>query len=189
MNEALKNIYGRASVRKYKEEKVPDDVIREILKAGFHAANGLNRQAVRFVVVENRQLINKYNKQAIKLFAEMMRSFGQPDPVVEKMVEDPKSDIFYGAPALLFVYTDPTAVSPAEDGLLAAGNMMLAAHSMGYGTCFIGFAIGLGNDPEFRNECNVPEGYGYHACLILGKPEGDIENRPRSEVKILKWVK
>jgi nitroreductase len=189
MNETLKSIYGRASVRKYKADKVPEDDIREILKAGFHAANGLNRQAIEFAVVENKDLIRSYNRKGIILFAEMMRAMGRPFPMAEKMVDDPSADIFYGAPAVIFVFARPDALTPVEDGSLAAGNMMLAAHSMGYGTCFIGFAAALGNDKEFRKECNVPEDRIYVACLILGKPDGTIERRPRPEVKIHKWVK
>jgi len=189
MNEALKNIYTRASVRRYKAEKVPDEDIKEILRAGFHAANGMNRQAIEFVVVENKDAIWRYNRKAIVLFAELMRDAGHPNPVVEGMAEDPKADIFYGAPALVFVYANPSAVTPVEDGSLAVGNMMLAAHSMGYGTCFIGFAAGLGDDEEFRKECSVSGGHTYVACMILGRPDGDIEKHSRSEVKVLKWVK
>jgi nitroreductase len=67
--------------------------------------------------------------------------------------------------------------------------MMLAAHSMGYGTCYIGFGAGLGYDPEFRKECNVPDGHNYVACMILGRPDGAVEKRTRPEVKVLKWIK
>ena len=189
MNETLKSIYGRTSVRRYKADKVPEEDIREILKAGFHAANGLNRQALEFVVVENKDSIKRYSRKGIILFAEMMRAAGQPNAMAERMVDDPKADIFYAAPALIFVFADPTALTPVEDGSLAMGNMMLAAHSMGYGTCFIGFAAGLGYDPEFRKECGVPDDRRYLACMILGRPEGAVEKHPRTEVKILKWVK
>jgi len=189
MNEALKNIYARASVRKYKSDMVPEGDIKEIIKAGFHAANGMNRQAIEFVVIENKGSIFKYNRKAINIFAEMVKASGQSNPMIEKMVDDPKADIFYGAPALVFVFTNPSAVTPVEDGSLAVGNMMLAAHSMGYGTCFIGFASGLGDDKEFRKECNVPDGHRYIACMTLGKPDGKVEAHPRSEVKILKWIK
>ncbi|MCL2295699.1 MAG: nitroreductase family protein [Methanomassiliicoccaceae archaeon] len=189
MNEVLKNIYTRASVRKYKADKVPEDDIREIIRAGFHAANGMNRQALEFIVIENRDSIRKYNRKAINLYAEMMKASGQPNPMIEKMVNDPSADMFHGAPVLVFVFSNPSAVTPIEDGSLAVGNMMLAAHSMGYGTCFIGLARGLENDKEFRKECSVPDGHKYLACMILGKPEGSTEKHSRSEVKVLKWVK
>jgi len=188
MNEVLKNIYGRSSVRKYKDEKVPLNDINEILKAGFHAANGMNRQALEFVVIEKKETISEYNRKAIVLYAEMARAAGHPNPVAEKMKDNPNADIFYGAPTLVFVFANPSAVTPLEDGSLAVGNMMLAAHSMGYGTCFIGFARGLGDDPAFRKECGVPDGHTYLACMILGKPDGEIEKHSRSDVKVLKWI-
>jgi nitroreductase len=189
MNETLRSIYTRASVRKYKTDKVPDEDIKEILRSGFHAANGMNRQALEFVVMENRSSIFKYNRKAIDLYAEMMKASGQSYPMVERLQNDPKADIFHGAPVLVFVFSDPNAVTPMEDGSLAVGNMMLAAHSMGYGTCFIGFAAGLGSDPEFRKECKVPEDRKYLACMTLGKPDGAVETHPRSEVKVLSWIK
>ena len=189
MNEILTNIYTRASVRKYRSDKVPEGDIKEILKAGFHAANGMNRQAIEFAVMENKDFISKYNRKAIDLYAEKMRASGQSNPMIEKMAKDPKTDIFYGAPTLIFVFANPSAVTPVEDGSLAVGNMMLAAHSMGYGTCFIGFASFLGDDMEFRKECNAPDGHKCIACMILGKPDGEVETHSRSEVKILNWIK
>jgi nitroreductase len=54
MNEVLKNIYERRSVRSYTEESVPEEVLREVIKAGFHAPNGRNEQGLRFVVITNR---------------------------------------------------------------------------------------------------------------------------------------
>jgi nitroreductase len=134
-------------------------------------------------VLENPDTIRKYSVKGAALFIEMMKAAGQPAPI------NPPADMFYGAPAIVFVFANPTALTPVEDGSLAVGNMMLAAHSMGYGTCFIGFAAGLGYDPEFRHECNVPDGHTFIACMILGKPDGHIERRPRPDVKILKWAK
>jgi len=189
MSEVLKNIYSRASVRRYTADKVPETDVREIIKAGFHAANGMNRQALEFVVLENGDLIKKYNRKAITLYADKLKAAGHSNPKIESMVENPDADIFYGAPMLIFVFANPSAVTPVEDGSLAVGNMMLAAHSMGYGTCFIGFAEGLGNDKEFRNELKVPDGHSYLACMTLGKPDGYVETHSRSEVKMLSWVK
>jgi nitroreductase len=189
MNEVLHNIYRRASVRRYKDDKIPEADVREILKAGFHAANGMNRQALEFVVMENKDSIFKYNRKAINLYAEMVKATGQSSPMIDKMVNDPALNIFHGAPMLIFVYANPSAVTPVEDGSLAVGNMMLAAHSMGYGTCFIGFAHGLERDKEFRKECKVKNGDKYIACMTLGRPDGDIERHSRSEVKIINWVK
>ena len=189
MNAVLKNIYSRASVRKYKADKIPDDDIREILKAGFHAANGMNRQALEFAVIENKETIKKYNRKAIILYSEMLKAAGHTNPMVENLVKDPNADIFHGAPILIFVFSNPSAVTPVEDGSLAVGNMMLAAHSLGFGTCFIGFAWGLGNDDEFRKEINLPDDHKYLACMTLGKPDGEVATHSRSAVKILKWIK
>ncbi len=179
-------IYGRSSVRRYKKEKVPEKDVEEILKAGFHAANGMNAQALRFVVMQDQKKISEFSNKARLTLLNSGANF--PPHIMERM-KDPSMDIFHGAPSLIFIFASPEALTPVEDGSLAAGNIMLAAHAMGYGTCFIGFAGALGNDPEFRKECNVPEDHRHIACLLLGKPEGDVEKHPRSDVKILKWMK
>ncbi len=62
MNEVLKNIYGRRSVRAYSDEPVSEEAIKEIIKAGFHAPNGMNVQALRFVVVQKRELLTQYSE-------------------------------------------------------------------------------------------------------------------------------
>lgn len=72
---------------------------------------------------------------------------------------------------------------------LAAENMMLAAHSPGVGSCWIGVAPGLGEDKEFLKEAGVPEGHKLVAPLIFGYPvKGDLKAPPRKADAILKWI-
>lgn len=181
-------IYGRSSVRNYKNEQIPEEDIREILKAGFHAPNGMNCQSIRFVVIQDPKYISELNTTVkVKLLASE-HAQNYPQHILASL-NDPKSSVFHGAPTLIFLFSTPEVATPTEDGALAVGNMMLAAYSMGYGTCFVGFAGVLGEDDEFRKKCDIPKDYIYQACMLLGKPNGTIEKHPRGDVKILKWIK
>ena len=72
---------------------------------------------------------------------------------------------------------------------MAALNLMLAAHDRGIGSCWIGFANGIGNTPEIKKELNVPDEYERVAPIILGYPDGSAGKGSREEVKIMNWKK
>ncbi len=198
MNEVLKNIYGRRSVRAYSDEPVSEEVINEIIKAGFHAPNGMNVQALRFVVVQKRELLTLYSeigkRMSITNFKNKLEAAVPQERMgLERLIENlsnPKFDIFYGAPVLILVFAAPEALTPNEDGALAAENMMLAAHSMGIGSCWIGFAGALGYNPDVMKELNISSDHKLIAPLIFGHPKkGDMAPSQRMEVPIVKWIK
>jgi len=186
MNDTLKTIYNRSSVRAYNDEKVSEDVIKEVINAGFHAACGLNAQATRFAVVTDKKKIKEYSDKGKKLFIQMMEASGN-DISGLKTILDSNDNIFYGAPAVIFVFTAPNALTPVEDASLAIGNMMIAARSLGLGTCWIGFAAALGSDPDFVKETRS-EGLAHRGTLIVGYPKNEQNPTPRGEVKILNWI-
>lgn len=198
MNAVLDNIYGRRSVRAYSDEMIPEERIREIVKAGVHAPNGANSQPLRFAIVTNDDKKREYSHIAKALFVENMRKgMDSAPPDKRKFFEDyivrlsrPEFDIFYGAPVLILVYSAPDSFTPVEDGSLAAENMMLAAHSMGIGSCWVGFASPLGYLPQVFQELNVPPDHKLIAPLVFGYPKKkDMAPRQRSEPKILAWVR
>ena len=179
-------IYSRCSVRSYSEEQVPESIMKEILKAGSYAASGMNRQPLRFVVVQNREIIKRLSEKVKSDF--LKNSDGSNSWAIAKM-NDPSYHLFHNAPTLVFVFAAPDALTPIEDGSLAVGNMMLAANSMGYGTCFIGFARALDGSKGFRECCKVPDDHTYVACMCLGKPKGEPEKHPKNDVQIVNWMK
>jgi nitroreductase len=195
MNEVLKNIYERRSVRSYTEESVPEEVIREIIKAGFHAPNGHNEQGLRFAVVTNRAKLKACSDigKARSLSYFQKANAEKPNEAMAGMIRslsNPQYDIFYGAPVLVLVFASPRCLTPVEDGALAAENMMLAARTYGLGSCWIGFAKELGSDPELMKELNMPMDHRLIAPLIFGYPK-KVDARPatRDEPPILSWLK
>ncbi|MGI5964916.1 MAG: nitroreductase family protein [Candidatus Methanomethylophilaceae archaeon] len=188
MNKVTENIYTRVSVRNFKDEKVPRDTVMAILDVGCHAPSSMNRQALAYGIVENKEKAYEYSERAKRLRVEGEEMKGNPNSYVIEKLSDPDYNIFFNSPVQIFIFASPEATAPIEDGSMAAQNMMLAAHSLGYGTCFIGFAQGLGRDTEFRNDLDIPEDYTYVGALVLGRPAESTEPRPKKSPRITRWI-
>jgi nitroreductase len=190
VNDVFKNIYLRRAVRDYKPVDVPDDILREIIKAGTYAPSAANRQPWRFIVVKNKELIHRLSDRAKKAWLE--KAGGIEDPHLKQVADAmrmPEFSIFYNAPALVLIFAAPGALSPEYDCALAAENMMLAARSLGIGSCWVGFGMPIGEDEEMLGELKVPEGLKLMAPLIFGYPVKDIQAAPaRKEDVVLNWI-
>jgi nitroreductase len=189
-NPALDNIYARRSVRNFTDDRVPNEVIGEILRAGTYAPSATNQQPWRFVVIRNPELIKRYGQQAKKLWVEQYKdTTDQRLASLTRVMSRPETDIFYGAPVLVLVFSAPDALRGEIDCSLAAQNMMLAARSLGIGSCWIGLASPLGSDQGFRKEIGVPENFALIAPLIFGYPAQENTRVPhRDNEVLLKWI-
>jgi nitroreductase len=98
--------------------------------------------------------------------------------------------LFHGAPAAILVGSRPGASCPAEDALLATQNILLAAHSMGLGTCLVGFAVeALRQAPRIQRTLGIPASEKVHAVIALGYPDvryGRQAGRRRIEPRIIR---
>lgn len=171
MNEIIKAIMERRSIRKFKPDMVSKKDIDEIIEAGLYAANGMGRQAVITVAVTNKELRDK--------IAEDNRKIGGWDKGF---------DPFYGAPVILIVLAEKDWRNRVYDGSLVIGNMMLAAHSLGLGSIWIHRAKEEFETDEYKKllkDIGVQgewEGIGH--CAI-GYINGDIPKpAPRKENRV-----
>ncbi len=104
-------------------------------------------------------------------------------------MKSPGFNVFYNAPVLVLIFASPDAFRPEYDCALAAENMMLAARSLGIGSCWIGFGMPLGSDPVLLDELKVPAGHRLMAPLIFGYPMRDLQPAPpRKDDVVLNWV-
>ena len=120
MNDVLKEMKTRRSIRKFKSDMVPQDVMDQIMEAGLYAASGMGRQPTIMIQVTNKEMRDK--------IAKMNQEIGG-----WKDGFDP----FYGAPAMIIVLAKKEVPTYIYDGTLVMGNLMLAAHSLGIGSCWI----------------------------------------------------
>ena len=131
MNDVIRCLLTRRSVKKYRAEQVEEEKLEQILQAGSYAACGMGKQAGKIVVLQDPADI----AQLEKLNAQIL---GNPD-----------LHPFYGAPTVCVVFADTSVDTWVEDGSLVIGNMLAAAHSLGVGSCWIHRA---------RQEFELPEG-------------------------------
>ena len=120
MNNIIKAMIERRSVRNFKPDMVPKEVIDEIMNAGLYAASGMGRQNSIIIAVTNKEVRDKLAKINTKIAG-----------------WDEDFDPFYGAPVVLIVLDDKNWFTKVYDGSLVIGNMMLAADSLGLGSCWI----------------------------------------------------
>ena len=120
MNETLKAMKERRSIRKFKPDMPKKEDLEQIVEAGIYAANGRGLQATVTVAVTNKEMRDK--------ISEINRKIGGWDEGF---------DPFYGAPVILIVLANKNCNTYIYDGSLVMGNMMLAAHSLGLGSIWI----------------------------------------------------
>jgi nitroreductase len=190
LNEIFRNIYTRRSVRDYKPDDVPDDILNELIKAGTYAPSAVNKQPWRFVVIKDRDMISRLSARAKKMWLDTAGKVDDPHlKQVVNAMKMPEFNIFHNAPVLVLIFAAPDAYSPQFDCALAAGNMMLAARSLGVGSCWIGFGMPLGSDKDTLDELKVPEGHKLMAPLVFGYPVKDLQPAPkRKDDVVLSWV-
>lgn len=174
MNDILKAIKERRSIRRFKPDMPAKKDIEQIIESGLYAANGMGKQAVITVAVTNKELRNKFSAANCKIGG-WKEGF----------------DPFYGAPVILIVLADKNWANRVYDGSLVMGNMMLAAHSLGLGSIWIHRAKEEFEMPEYQQflkDLGVEgewEGIGH--CAI-GYIEGDVpEAAKRKEGRVF-WA-
>ena len=117
--DAMENMLTRSSVKKYKSQQVPKELLDKIIEAGLAAPSGLNKQAAIILVVTDKQVRDELSKL----------NAGK-DPFF-------RADPFYNAPCVLIVLADKSVPTSIYDGSLVMENMLLAAHALGLGACWI----------------------------------------------------
>ncbi len=169
MNDTMKTLIERRSCRSYKKEQIKKEELDAVLTAAVWAPTGMNRQHTRFVAVQDPDTVKKLSA----MNAAVMGRDGDP---------------FYGAPCVVIVFGDADVYTYVEDGSLAMGNMMNAAHSLGLGSCWIHRAKEMFESEEGKAlmaEWGIPESYKGVGNCILGYIDAPAAERPRIEGRTL----
>ena len=195
MNEVLRTILHRRSVRRFAPEQIEEGSLQQILQAGLYAPSAGGRQGVIFAVSQDRPVnerlgkIKRANSHPRMATADRYVSREQPS-----IADDPKiTDAFYGAPTVVTLFAPKNFLFSAEDCAAAAENMMLAADALGVGSCYIGQGWTAFADPygqEVLRGWGIPGNCYAVAQLLLGYPrEGDPHPaaKPRREGRVLRF--
>ncbi len=220
-NPVEKIILERRSTRAFKSEPLPDGMIRRILEAGRFAPSAGNAQPWKFVVVKSPEIIEEMEKDAvksakhltsiidytrggikgfflrpfIKLLIKFMPNELNPEPFIAmKRIAGEKVDVFYHAPTLILILTDMRGPgTPLVDSGIAGQNMVLAAHSMGAATCWIGLVhllltpFSWSINKKWRRFFGIKYPYVLKNMIAVGWPKMKFDGPVQREMQNVEW--
>jgi nitroreductase len=181
-------INNRRSVREYSPRKLDPTAVRALLAAAVRAPTAVHEEPWAFLILQDSSALKRISDRAKPLFAEeahrahldrgghALEIFGRPD-----------FNIFYNASTLIVIGATTAGPFIAADCWLAAENLMLAACSMGLGSCVIGSSLPALNSPGVKSEIGIPAGFTAVAPIIVGHPSGETPPTSRKEPKVLAW--
>ncbi|MCZ7391814.1 MAG: nitroreductase [Candidatus Methanoperedens sp.] len=188
-NPVIVNIKTRRSVREYLDTPLSEETIKKIIDAGRYAPTGLNLQPWHFIVVQNKGMLKKLSEYAKPILAKNLE--GRNDAAAinfMKRLQDKNFNLFYNAPVLILVIGSKNNALTDYDCSLCAGNMMLAAHSMGIGSCWIGGAAVIQQSAELMAELKIPPDYKLVAPVIFGYQK-TIPPIPEKREPVVFWMR
>lgn len=173
-NQVIETIMSRRSIRKYKQQPVEQEKLRQILECGINAPNGQNKQSWEIRVV---------NQEYISELDSLNRSLAIAKGADESKIRHAS----YGAPVMIFIANDTTYdFSQVDCGLLGA-NMILTAESLGLGSCCLGGIARTMKQPEAESllkRLELPENYNLLYAISFGYPDEAPAAKPRKAEKI-----
>ena len=181
--ELLKN---RRSIRDFKDKKVPQKLIDEIIKESCLAPSSGNGQPWRFIIVNDKDVIKSLSDESKKnILLHIENNPDSPSKKYEPALRDPDFNVFYNAPSLVYIVGSKHTRNLYVDCSLAACYFMFGAAARGLGTCWIGLGTSI-LDPDLLDLMGIPEDHKIVAPIILGYPKGIPRTPVRNEPKILK---
>ena len=173
MNETMKTILTRRSIRRFTDRPIPDEVLRDLVAAAMHAPSGKNLKTWKFTVVTNRALIAK--------LAEALRvQLGRES-----------YDMYRPAALLIPSNLRDSAFGP-EDDACALQNVFLAAHAHGVGSVWINQLRGLCDEPAIRavlRELHIPENHVVYGLAALGYADPAAPVTPYKEAGEVEYIR
>ena len=160
-------------MRHYRPDPVPEELLDKIIEAGLYAASARNHQSSVIIAVTDKDLIARMSETNRQIW-------GKPEG----------TDPFYGAPAVLVVLDRKDWRNAVADGSLVLGNMMLAAHALGLGSCWINRAAETFEQDGYKallKDLGLEGEYVGIGNCIVGYTDGDEpEPLPRKEGRVFR---
>ena len=162
MNHTIETIKTRRSIRRFKPDMLTRETIDAIIEAGLYAPSGMNTQNTVIVAITNREIRDRLSR-------------------ANAAVMGAERDPFYGAPVVLVVLAEKSRRTHVHDGSLVMGNLMLAAHALGVGSCWIHRAQETFDQPEWKEflaSLGLEGDYEGIGNCILGYTDGEEPAAP-----------
>jgi nitroreductase len=203
MNQVFETINQRRSVRAYEPKQVPAEIINKIVEAGNQApfTSVTCSQPWRFVVVQDEEFKKKLLQTTLPLWKQTIESTKNTYPEIYRMaksiydaVDEPKDTIYYNAPVIIFI------IGPASNAVscaLACQNIMIAAQSLGLGSCYAAFGAVVKSNTDIVQTLELKEHEQIYGPILIGYPKSEISDTlaqvfesiaPNKKDPIIKWV-
>lgn len=176
MNDVMKAILGRQTIRSYKPEQISDEQLDLLCRAAKQAPSGRNTQPCHVRFIQNKEMLDEMNRD----FKEFV---GYDTPAYTRWQTNP---VYHNAPTLAVLFSEGNS---AMDGGIMCENICIAAQSLGLGTCIIGSLGALFKEDspagiKWRRAWNIPYNYRYLIAVAVGYPDEKPDMKPRFDDRI-----
>lgn len=193
MNEVIRTIQNRRSIRKFDNKPVPEELLAQIVEAGRFAPSGGNCQTVHFTVITNPEVLNLLRERVKTAFAQME---SREDLYISlrhsiRLAKTGKYTYDYGTPVLIVVSNVAGYPNAIADSACALQNMMLAATSLAVGSCWINQLHWLDADSSVREvlaSCGIGADETICGALAVGYFDGAFHAMKRTGMKV-DWIR
>lgn len=213
LTEVERVIYRRRSNRIFKDTPVPDELLHRIMEAGRYAPTAGNNMPFTFIAITDKKLIREIEVRSMQVLRWFKNLYLNPNFIkkivgtlmsfvmIKQMDQRPffpldKSDrrdgnLFYGAPALLIMLMDQRGISdPNLDAGICAQNIVLAAHAIGLGTCYNGYAAtAFGYLPGMRKRLGIKYPWKVVTTIAVGYAKVKTDHAVSRETVPVRWFK
>ncbi len=176
---------SRRSCRNFRPQEVPQEDLEKLIDIARYAPTGHNSQNFEFIVIQDKELIQKLAERTAIFFGNLYKMLSAPGLEIPPWLathmrgfrlnyeyyQQGKDRIFRNAPALIIIHAPAANVSSAQNCHLAMAHIMLQAQAMGLGTCIIGYFITAAErDPSLIKELEIPKDHKIFTCCTVGYP-------------------
>ncbi|ADY56103.1 nitroreductase [Syntrophobotulus glycolicus DSM 8271] len=182
MNEVVKAIKNRRSVRKYKPEQINEDILNTIIEAGIFAPSAHNQQPWHFTVIQNKELLQDINLKTRESMLESEVDW------IQKMASKTDFKVTYGAPTLIVVSGRKDALAWPADCAAAIQNMLIAAESLNIGSVWLGLLRFYFAREEVK-ALKIPEGYEPYYGAVFGYKVLEHQQAPKRKMNVVHYIK
>ena len=184
----LDAIYRRSSARSYSPERLDQTTIRTLLAAAVRAPTAVHLEPWVFAILQDTTALRHLSDRAKPLFLEeARRAHLDRGGQALDIFASPDFNMFYNASTLIMIGGKPLGPFVVADCWLAAENLILAACSMGLGTCVIGAAVPALNTPDIKGEFGIADQLTVIAPIIVGVPSSETPPTARKEPEVVFW--
>lgn len=166
---AVDAIMQRRTIRSYKNEEIPEEILQTLLDCAMWAPSARNSQVCHVRVLTDKKALEALN-------VDFKNKVGWDTPAYTRWDTNP---VYQGAPALFFIYGETK--SDMNGGIMAE-NIAVAAEGLGLGSCIIGSVGALLDTPDgnkWKRILDIPENFEFIVCVAVGEKDENPAVKPR----------